>query len=140
MQKNVHVFYVKIQGMHIAHTNIEVARNFVIGLIILPLTRRSIPDFYSEMQKLVYNQPTAFDTERVVEEIKKLDLDGVSMVEDGKYKLVRRNEVISLIQTNGVCNGRQKSCKYCYKKDCPLSTEKTLSDKWSDIVKKGGVE
>ena len=89
---------------------------------------------------LIENQPTAFDTEKVVEEVKKLDLDGVSMVEDGKYTLVRRNEVISLIQTNGVCNGRQKSCKYCYKKDCPLSTEKTLSDKWSDIVKKGGVE
>ena len=89
---------------------------------------------------LIENQPTVFDTEKVVEEVKKLDLDGVSMVEDGKYKLVRKNEVISLIQTNGVCNGRQKSCKYCYKKDCPLSTEKTLSDKWSDIVKKGGVE
>lgn len=89
---------------------------------------------------LIESLPTAFDTEKVVEEVKKLDLDGVSMVEDGKYKLVRRNEVISLIQTNGVCNGRQKSCKYCYKKDCPLSTEKTLSDKWSDIVKKGGVE
>lgn len=89
---------------------------------------------------LIENQPTAFDTEKVVDEVKKLDLDGVSMVEDGKYTLVRRNEVISLIQTNGVCNGRQKSCKYCYKKDCPLSTEKTLSDKWSDIVKKGGVE
>ena len=89
---------------------------------------------------LIENQPTAFDAEKVVEEVKKLDLDGVSMVEDGKYTLVRRNEVISLIQTNGVCNGRQKSCKYCYKKDCPLSTEKTLSDKWSDIVKKGGVE
>ena len=88
----------------------------------------------------IEEQPTAFDTEKFVEEVKKLDLDGVSMVEDGKYTLVRRNEVISLIQTNGVCNGRQKSCKYCYKKDCPLSTEKTLSDKWSDIVKKGGVE
>ena len=92
------------------------------------------------LAEVIDNQPTAFDTEKVVEEIKKLDLDGVSMVEDGKYTLVRRNEVISLIQTNGVCNGRQKSCKYCYKKDCPLSTEKTLSDKWSDIVKKGGVE
>ena len=92
------------------------------------------------IKAFIENQPTAFDTEKVVEEIKKLDLDGVSMVEDGKYTLVRRNEVISLIQTNGVCNGRQKSCKYCYKKDCPLSTEKTLSDKWSDIVKKGGVE
>ena len=95
---------------------------------------------YEEVVQLLDKQPTAFDTERVVEEVKKLDLDGVSMVEDGKYTLVRRNEVISLIQTNGVCNGRQKSCKYCYKKDCPLSTEKTLSDKWSDIVKKGGVE
>ena len=30
---------------------------------------RSIPDFYSEMQKLVYNQPTAFDTEKVVEQL-----------------------------------------------------------------------
>lgn len=92
------------------------------------------------IKAFIENAPTAFDTEKVVEEIKKLDLDGVSMVEDGKYKLVRKNEVISLIQTNGVCNGRQKSCKYCYKKDCSLSTEKTLSDKWSDIVKKGGVE
>lgn len=92
------------------------------------------------IKAFIENAPTAFDTEKVVEEVKKLDLDGVSMVEDGKYTLVRRNEVISLIQTNGVCNGRQKSCKYCYKKDCPLSTEKTLSDKWSDIVKKGGVE
>lgn len=92
------------------------------------------------IKAFIENQPIAFDKEKVVEEIKKLDLDGVSMVEDGKYKLVRKNEVISLIQTNGVCNGRQKSCKYCYKKDCPLSTEKTLSDKWSDIVKKGGVE
>ena len=89
----------------------------------------------TELDKIV-----AFDTEKVVEEVKKLDLDGVSMVEDGKYTLVRRNEVISLIQTNGVCNVRQKSCKYCYKKDSPLSTEKTLSDKWSDIVKKGGAE
>ena len=84
---------------------------------------------FNTVVDMIRNQPTAFDTEKVVEEVKKLDLDGVSMVEDGKYTLVRRNEVISLIQTNGVCNGRQKSCKYCYKKDCPLSTEKTLSDK-----------
>ena len=95
---------------------------------------------HNQIFRYIDEQPTAFDTEKVVEEVKKLDLDGVSMVEDGKYKLVRKNEVISLIQTNGVCNGRQKSCKYCYKKDCPLSTEKTLSDKWIDIVKKGGVE
>lgn len=84
--------------------------------------------------------PTAYDVEKVVAEVKKLDLDGVSMVEDGKYKLVRKNEVISLIQTNGVCNGRHSTCADCYKKDCTLSTEKTLTDKWSEEVRKGGVE
>lgn len=84
--------------------------------------------------------PTAYDVEKVVEKVKKLDLEGISMIEDGKHELVRKNEVISLIQTNGVCNGRQKSCAYCYKKDCPLSTEKTLADKWSDAVRKGGGE
>lgn len=89
---------------------------------------------------VISNQPTAYDISKVVEEVKKLDLDGVSMVEDGKYKLVRKNEVISLIQTNGVCNGRHSTCADCYKKDCTLSTEKTLTDKWSEEVRKGGVE
>lgn len=123
-----------------------ISRSEVINLIeskfvdgCLMQGEKTLIDGYGLIDE-VSELPTAFDTEKAVEEIKKLDLDGVSMVEDGKYKLVRRNEVISLIQTNGVCNGRQKSCKYCYKKDCPLSTEKTLSDKWSDIVKKGGME
>lgn len=89
---------------------------------------------------LVRIQPTAYDVEKVVEEVKELDLDGISMVEDGKYELARKKEVISLIETNGICNGRQKTCAYCYKKDCPLSTEKTLAEKWSDAVRKGGVE
>ena len=84
--------------------------------------------------------PTAYDISKVVAEVKKLDLDGVSMVEDGKYKLVRKNEVISLIQTNGVCNGRLNTCADCYKMNCPLSTEKTFTDKWSEEVRKGGVE
>lgn len=88
----------------------------------------------------VLDIPTAYDVEKVVEEVKKLDLDGVSMVEDGKYKLVRKNEVISLIQTNGVCNGRLNTCADCYKMNCPLSTEKTFTDKWSEEVRKGGVE
>ena len=94
----------------------------------------------SEMFQLINNQPTAYDMEKVVAEVKKLDLDGVSMVEDGKYKLVRKNEVISLIQTNGVCNGRLNTCADCYKMNCPLSTEKTFTDKWSEEVRKGGVE
>lgn len=88
----------------------------------------------------VEEQPTAYNPEKVVEEIKKLDLDGVSMVEDGKYTLVRKNEVTNLIQTNGVCNGRHNTCADCYKMQCPLSTEKTIADKWSDEVKRGGVE
>lgn len=95
---------------------------------------------YSEVIQLLDRQPTAYDVEKVVEEVKKLDLDGVSMVEDGKYKLVRKNEVISLIQTNGVCNGRHTTCADCYKMNCPLSTEKTLADKWSKEVRKGGAE
>lgn len=86
------------------------------------------------------NVKTAYDVDKVVAEVKKLDLDGVSMVEDGKYKLVRKNEVISLIQTNGVCNGRLNTCADCYKMNCPLSTEKTFTDKWSEEVRKGGVE
>ena len=58
---------------------------------------------YNALYEILVKEPTAFHTEKVVEEIKKLDLDGVSMVEDGKYTLVRRNEVISLIQTNNAC-------------------------------------
>lgn len=58
---------------------------------------------FNTVVDMIRNQPTAFDTEKVIEEVKKLDLDGVSMVEDGKYTLVRRNEVISLIQTNNAC-------------------------------------
>lgn len=92
------------------------------------------------MKDIINTTPTAYDVEKVVAEVKKLDLDGVSMVEDGKYKLVRKNEVISLIQTNGVCNGRHTTCADCYKMNCPLSTEKTFADKWSEQVRKGGVE
>lgn len=93
-----------------------------------------------ELRMMIEEQPTAYDVEKVVAEVKKLDLDGVSMVEDGKYKLVRKNEVISIIQTNGVCNGRHSTCADCYKMNCPLSTEKTFTDKWSEEVRKGGVE
>lgn len=92
-----------------------------------------------ELAKVIDAQPTAYDVDKVVEEVKKLDLDGISMVEDGKYELARKNEVINLIQTNGVCNGRHKTCAECYKKGCALSTEKTFTDKWSEQARKGGV-
>ena len=71
---------------------------------------RSIPDFYSEMQKLVYNQPTAFDTEKVVEQI------------HDKYCHKCRNIL-----------GKQSSEEYCKSVKCKI-------DALCDIVKKGGVE
>lgn len=94
---------------------------------------------FCEAFGILQEQPTAYNVDAVVEEVEKLDLDGISMVEDGKYKLIRKKEAISLIQTNGICKGRYKTCAECYKKDCPLSTEKTITDKWSDEVRKGGV-
>ena len=83
--------------------------------------------------------PTAYDVKKVIEEVKKLDMDGITMLEDNKYYLVRKKEVISLMQTNGVCNGRY-TCAECFKRNCPLSTEKTISDKWGEEIRSGGVE
>ena len=48
---------------------------------------RSIPDFYSEMQKLVYNQPTAFDTKKVVEQLEVL------------HDLVNNNQKLAVSQS-----------------------------------------
>jgi hypothetical protein len=90
--------------------------------------------------EIVDEQPTAYDVEKVVAEVKKLNLDGMTMQEDGKWFLVRKTEVISLIQTNGVCIGRHDTCAKCFKRNCPLSTEKTISDKWGEEIRKGGVE
>ena len=71
---------------------------------------RSIPDFYSEMQKLVYNQPTAFDTEMVVEQLMIIHDEGYCPNEDGLECVLN------------------KACSDCYR------------EKIIDIVKKGGVE
>ena len=75
---------------------------------------RSIPDFYSEMQKLVYNQPTAFDTERVVEQLEK---EGQKMAEAKPTKPYGKSS---------------SSCHRYYK---AISVKKAIY-----IVKKGGVE
>ena len=63
---------------------------------------RSIPDFYSEMQKLVYNQPTAFDTEKVVEQ-----LEGLSNAEADYYyarsnDVIDREDAIDIVKKGGV--------------------------------------
>lgn len=74
---------------------------------------RSIPDFYSEMQKLVYNQPTAFDTEKVVEQLK----------ETRKTALNKVKMPIIIV------------CKYDLQEFADICFEESI-----DIVKKGGVE
>ena len=57
---------------------------------------RSIPDFYSEMQKLVYNQPTAFDTEKVVEQLEVLH----DLVNDNQKLAVSQS--IDIVKKGGV--------------------------------------
>ena len=74
---------------------------------------RSIPDFYSEMQKLVYNQPTAFDTEKVVEQLK----------ETRKTALNKVKMPIIIV------------CKYDLQEFADICFEESI-----DIVKKGGLE
>lgn len=74
---------------------------------------RSIPDFYSEIEKLVYNQPTAFDTEKVVEELK----------ETRKTALNKVKMPIMIV------------CKYDLQEFADICFEESI-----DIVKKGGVE
>lgn len=57
---------------------------------------RSIQDFYSEMQKLVYNQPTAFDAEKVVEELEVLH----DLVNDNQKLAVSQS--IDIVKKGGV--------------------------------------
>lgn len=76
---------------------------------------RSIPDFYSEMQKLVYNQPTAFDTERVVEQLNNVlqdlnvieilsqfDPDSTIQTSLDRFLNAVRNEVLNIVKKGGV--------------------------------------
>ena len=67
---------------------------------------RSIPDFYSEMQKLVYNQPTAFDTEKVVEQLLNMRLIRVEQCH-GDYEIEVMTEsnfddAIDIVKKGGV--------------------------------------
>lgn len=65
---------------------------------------RSIPDFYSEMQKLVYNQPTAFDTERVVEQLEErkgnVFIDGKKMYQEDYF--IDIDDAIDIVKKGGV--------------------------------------
>ena len=51
------------------------------------------------------NQPTVSEKEiirkpfeRVVERLEELNLDGFEMIEDGKYKLIRKKEAIEIVK------------------------------------------
>ena len=62
---------------------------------------RSIPDFYSEMQKMVYNQPTAFDMEKVVEQLE----EKIEITWEHDYRGGRKdafNEAIDIVKKGGV--------------------------------------
>lgn len=74
---------------------------------------RSIPDFYSEMQKLVYNQPTAFDTEKVVEQlnnvlqdlnvievISHIDFDSTIQTSLENFLNAFKSEIIRIVKNN----------------------------------------
>lgn len=62
---------------------------------------RSIPDFYSEMQKLVNNQPTAFDTEKVVEQLEeKIEIAWGDDYIGGRKDAF--NEAIDIVKKGGV--------------------------------------
>lgn len=62
---------------------------------------RSIQDFYSEMQKLVYNQPTAFDTEKVVEQLEeKIEIAWGDDYRGGRNDAF--NEAIDIVKKGGV--------------------------------------
>lgn len=72
---------------------------------------RSIPDFYSEMQKLVYNQPTAFDTEKVVEQLEEVNMNYfLTIANTGSEKLDIAygyasdsiNKAINIVKKGGV--------------------------------------
>jgi len=50
--------------------------------------------------------PTAYDVEKVVEQLQRLDLDGIQMKEDGKHYLIRKSEAIKIVKTGGTNENR----------------------------------
>ena len=79
---------------------------------------RSIPDFYSEMQKLVYNQPTAFDTEKVVAELEQQ----AEQYRERGFETERKNVKVMVTMADRYY---AKQCSYLHA---------------SEIVKRGGVD
>lgn len=62
---------------------------------------RNISDL-DMMVDVVNDEPTAYDPDKVVEQIKSLDLDGYTMLEDGKYYLIRKVDALSAVEGGGV--------------------------------------
>lgn len=51
---------------------------------------------------MIARQPIAYDVDKVVEQIESLDLDGYTMLEDGKYYLIRKVDALSAVKEGGV--------------------------------------
>lgn len=63
---------------------------------------RSIPDFYGEMQKLVNNQPTAFDMEKVVEQLESLSNAEADYYYARSNDVIDREDAIDIVKKGGV--------------------------------------
>lgn len=50
-----------------------------------------------DIKKAILDAPVAYDVKAVVEKIKKLGLDGIKLLEDDKYYLIRKSEAIDAV-------------------------------------------
>lgn len=56
----------------------------------------------AEMMIRAFEKSRLYDPDKVVEQIKSLDLDGYTMLEDGKYYLIRKVDALSAVEGGGV--------------------------------------
>lgn len=56
---------------------------------------------HTKIQQLIVGTPTAYDVDKVVEQLEHLDLDGIRMKEDGKHYLIRQEEAIEIVKAGG---------------------------------------
>lgn len=56
----------------------------------------------ADLQEKIERLNTAYDVDKVVEQLEHLDLDGIRMKEDGKHYLIRQGEAIEIVKAGGV--------------------------------------
>lgn len=57
---------------------------------------------FKVLQNRIEEQPTAYDKEKVVEQLEKLNAGGIRMIEDDKYELIRKKEALEVVRKGGV--------------------------------------